>query len=637
MEFIASFSGGKDSFLAIKRMIDKGHRLAGIVVSTNYSSGKSWTHEIEKAYFGKISEVLKCEVIFTDSDIENYEKKFEIALEKFKNLGITTCIFGDIDIKEHIRWNRERCKKSGLVCIHPLLMEDRKSILKEFLSINIDTKIIKVKNQEKNKKYIGKLLSKELIEKMKESGESDFDICGENGEYHTVIDLKSAENITKIKKLFFDGIYLDNASTCFPKAIGVATEIENFVENDSYSINRGTYMNSYKLQSKIIDVRDKVVDLICADKDFNCVFSPSATFSINIILNGLLKNGDMIITDNNMHNSVYRTVANLKKNGVKEFKISEFDDIKYELYNNKVIFITLVENITGKFCFADLEYGSEEYIQFLNKCKKRGIIVVVDAVQAICEIDFSICSFRKDIANRKDITNDSKNIKDNDVEDLYKKENYSNNVFEQNYSESIKDRIINNTTNTRLIYADIVIFSSHIGLMGVEGLGISIISDGIADKIKPIIFGGSGSISNSYEMPEFLPDKLEVGTINLPAIVGLGKAIDYIKYIGIEKIIEKKHKLGHKLRNKLREIQSLEVSGNGSFCSVSVKDGDDSMLGFELDSGYGIMSRVGIHCSPIVHKKLGTFPNGSLRLSVGYYNDENDIDNVLSAFRNILI
>lgn len=564
MEFVASFSGGKDSILSIKRMIDNGNRIVAIIISTIENEGLSWTHKIDLEYFKRVAEILKCEVIFTNTDIKNYEIAFEKALDEAKSLGASVCIFGDIDIPIHLSWNKSRCMNVGIECIHPLMFEDREKIVSEFIHSGIKAKIVKVDENKLPLEFVGMDLSIEMVEKIK-TNYPTVDLCGENGEYHTIIDLES------LKNNFNKSIYLDNASTSFPKAPGVATEVLNCIDTYSYSINRGTYMAAYELQSKVIDVRDKVKKFFNAGKDYECIFTSSATESVNILLRGLLSNGDILISDNRKHNSANRTIEYIKGIGIDSIEVSCFEEtigILGRIPNNRIkaIFITLVDNVTGEL-FMELD----ELVSLSEECKRRGIYLIVDAVQAVCEYEIDI------------------------------------------------DRI----------GLDALISTAHIGFMGPEGLGVIIISKHLADKLEPLIYGGTGSKSNESKMPETLPDKFEAGTLNIPGIIGFGKALDYIERVGIDNIINKKKKLGSILRRGLNTIEGARVSGEGSFCLLNIAGKDMAYLSFYLDNLYKIQTRVGIHCSKESHINNNTFPEGGIRLSVGYYNTEEEIYGVI--------
>lgn len=195
MKFSVSFSGGKDSTLAIKRMLDQGNDLVALIVSTKKGQDLSWTHNLEHRYFEDVGQILACKVIFTRAGLEDYEIQFEEALKTSKDLGAQACIFGDIDIEGHLNWNRARCKRVGLECIHPLEYEDRQAILEEFLKTGLEARIVKVNEDYLDKSYEGRLLDKGLIDYFKEN--DLIDACGENGEYHTRVEVWSIEKYLK--------------------------------------------------------------------------------------------------------------------------------------------------------------------------------------------------------------------------------------------------------------------------------------------------------------------------------------------------------------------------------------------------------------------------------------------------------
>lgn len=187
MRFLASFSGGKDSYLSIRKMMDKGDELTAIIVSTK-KDGTSWAHNIEKKYFEDIAIKLGCDVIFTDTDVETYEENFELALMKGKELGAEVCIFGDIDCKQHLEWNEERCKNVGIGCIMPLVYMNRLDVVEEFLKLEIEAIITKVDESKLSSNFVGEKFDRGFINKI--SCIPNIDLCGENGEYHTRIILK---------------------------------------------------------------------------------------------------------------------------------------------------------------------------------------------------------------------------------------------------------------------------------------------------------------------------------------------------------------------------------------------------------------------------------------------------------------
>lgn len=570
MEFVASYSGGKDSILAIRRMMNKGHRLVAIVVSTKSGVDESWTHSLPKSYFEMAADVLRCEVIFTDTNVDSYEERFESALSKAKSIGAIACVFGDIDNDLHLKWNKDRCDNVGILCVHPLMFEDRRKIVDEFMDSGLVAKVVKVGSQIPDR-FIGRTLDRELISELEVI--DDADICGENGEYHTAVEIDS------IYEVMGGDVYLDNASTSFPKAPGVSTSIEETISKYSVSISRGTFMKAYDVQSKIIDVRERLVDFFGGDKKiYQTIFSDSATSAINLALRGILKSGDSIIIDSSSHNSVYRTAKYLEDIGVNvayyDFRTDE-DHIegisKHIDESTKIVVVNMVDNVFGS--KANINKRMIDYLHSNN------IMVCIDSVQAAIEMDFSISD----------------------------------------------------------LCADFFIFSSHIGMMSDFGTGILIGRNESIEKISPLVMGGTGSDSKNPNMPTTIPDKLEAGSVNISSILAIDKALDFIEYVGISNIIKKKHDLALYFKDEVRRKypNKLDVHGEGSFLLLNFKDIDDSMAGFQMDIGNKIMTRVGIHCSVLSHKNRGTFPNGGIRISVGYFNNKMDMDKLINFIGEI--
>ena len=198
MKFSASFSGGKDSCLAIKRMVDRGHQLVVLIVSSKKEEGVSWIHNLDINYYNMVGQAFGCKVIFTESSIDDYEKKFEKSLLMAKSKGAEACIFGDIDIKEHLLWNKNICRRVGIECIHPLAYEERQSILEEFFMSGLEAVIVKVNTELLDETLIGRILDRDLIEKFKKNNK--IDLCGENGEYHTRIEVNSIKRVFGLNK-----------------------------------------------------------------------------------------------------------------------------------------------------------------------------------------------------------------------------------------------------------------------------------------------------------------------------------------------------------------------------------------------------------------------------------------------------
>ncbi|MDU2686604.1 MAG: diphthine--ammonia ligase [Paeniclostridium sordellii] len=182
--FIMSFSGGKDSTLALYRMIKKGYKPVALLTTLKKNKGKSWTHGITNSLLEKVSKSLKIPILKVECDIDEYETEFEKALIEGKKMGAQICVFGDIDIEEHKQWDILRCENTGLKAKFPLWQEDREKLVYEFIDSGFTTIIKTINLKYLDEKYLGKVLDRSVVKEIELSG---ADICGENGEYHTFV------------------------------------------------------------------------------------------------------------------------------------------------------------------------------------------------------------------------------------------------------------------------------------------------------------------------------------------------------------------------------------------------------------------------------------------------------------------
>lgn len=183
-DVIVSFSGGKDSMLALHRAINLGYNIAGIITTVDSENSSSWFHDISNNLLKRVSESIDVPIYFIVCDGKNYVEKFEETLKNFEKNGIEACVFGDIDIQEHRDWCTERCVNAGMEAIFPLWQEEREALVNEFIDLNYKAVIKKVDKRFFTKEFLGKTLDKKLIQEIKSTG---ADPCGENGEYHTFV------------------------------------------------------------------------------------------------------------------------------------------------------------------------------------------------------------------------------------------------------------------------------------------------------------------------------------------------------------------------------------------------------------------------------------------------------------------
>jgi uncharacterized protein (TIGR00290 family) len=183
-QFIASYSGGKDSILAIYRAIRAGLEPLELITTYNTDLDRSWFHGVPEPLLREVSASLGIPIRLIRTSGEEYELNFEKALADAKNRGAEVCVFGDIDIEGHLEWCTARCENTGLIPYFPLWKENRKDLVYEFIDAGFHTLITIVDTSRLSKAYLGRNLSREVADSIEATG---ADICGENGEYHTFV------------------------------------------------------------------------------------------------------------------------------------------------------------------------------------------------------------------------------------------------------------------------------------------------------------------------------------------------------------------------------------------------------------------------------------------------------------------
>ena len=184
--------------------------------------------------------------------------------------------------------------------------------------------------------------------------------------------------------------------------------------------------------------------------------------------------------------------------------------------------------------------------------------------------------------------------------------------------------------------------TGHKGLLGPQGTGALLLRHELAEALDPVISGGTGSASHLLTMPEFMPDKFEAGTLNLPGIIGLNASLEYIRRVGIDTIFETEKQLAQLFIEEIDKLPNVKIIGVRDWnkrvgtISLDFESIDNAEVSFILDSEYGIMTRCGLHCAPLAHQTLGTYPQGTVRFAFGHKNTEEDVEYAVSAIRKIL-
>ena len=374
-------------------------------------------------------------------------------------------------------------------------------------------------------------------------------------------------------------IYLDNSATSFPKPPQVIKAVNEYMTKVGININRGAYSLSYLAEDVVYETRELLADFFNYQNPDNVIFTRSVTESLNTLLFGLLKNGDHVVVSSLEHNAVMRPLNALQSRGI-SFDRADCDcygnlnlvDFKNKLQKNtRAVVMTHASNVCG----TVLDLAAVGAI-----CRAQNIFFIVDTAQSAGSIPIDMDAMQ----------------------------------------------------------ADALAFTAHKGLLAPQGLGGFIVNDRLNAELKPLIYGGTGSISHLEQQPDFMPDKYESGTLNLPAIYGLNAALKYIKSVGLKQIHAHENALTARLLDGLQEINGISVIGRRDLLwrtacvSLTVTGKDMGEVAHDIGSRAGIMVRCGIHCSPCAHKTLGTYPDGTIRISMGSFNGEKDIDACLDYF-----
>lgn len=378
-------------------------------------------------------------------------------------------------------------------------------------------------------------------------------------------------------------IYLDNASTSFPKAPGVSSAMARFVDEIGCNVGRGSYAEAYSAMETVLDVRERLSRLFHAPGDRNIVFTANVTMSLNLLLKGLLRPGDHLLVSSLEHNAVMRPLTQLAARGVSFSRIPwdiaantlDLDALPRLLRpNTKAVVMLHASNVCG----AVLPVG-----QVGRFAREHGLHFILDAAQTA-------------------------------------------GVFPIHMEE---------------MGLSAVAFTGHKGLLGPQGIGGFALTDALAEELTPLIAGGTGSRSDSEEMPAFLPDRLEAGTLNLPGIYGLQAALIYLEETGIDVIRAEETARAVQLRRGLEALPGARILGSGGgeqapIVCADFSGRDNAEVAFSLEDTCGVLTRCGLHCAPAAHRALGTFPHGTVRFSPGHRTTREEIAACIRAVEEIL-
>lgn len=387
-----------------------------------------------------------------------------------------------------------------------------------------------------------------------------------------------------------DRIYLDHAATSFPKPKEVPDAVWNFMTACGSNVGRGGYADAYDAEEMVFETRELLNDLFHGDDVRNVIFTKNITESLNVLLKGLLRPGDHVLTTSMEHNAVMRPLVQLAVQDVSFTRIPCQPDGSFPSGSVEEVLAPLLRKNTRAVIMthASNVCGTVLPVRGVGRfCREHGLLFLVDSAQTAGLLPL-------------------------DMQDMC---------------------------------IDALAFTGHKALLGPQGTGGFLLRNGLGAQITPLLSGGTGSLSHTEEVPDFLPDRFEPGTLNLPGIAGLHAALlwhrrqDTAAIAGREAALTAQFLEGLSAMEQdglLRIIGKRGTQGRTGVVSVLPLHMDPALAAHLLDQTYHIQTRVGLHCAPSAHRTLGTFPKGTIRFSFGWNNTPEETNTALRALRSIL-
>lgn len=374
-------------------------------------------------------------------------------------------------------------------------------------------------------------------------------------------------------------IYFDNAATTMRKPDCVAEAVVKALRGAGNS-GRGAHAGALDASRIVYDARRALAELFRAESPERIAFTPNSTAALNIAIKGVLEKGDHVITTAMEHNSVLRPLYEMEERGIEvtilpadEMGRIDMDDFERNIRaNTKAIICTHGSNLTGNL----IDVGRIGRI-----AREHGVLLIVDASQTAGTFEIDVGTMG----------------------------------------------------------IDILCFTGHKALLGPMGTGGLYVRPGV--KVRPLLSGGSGVQSRSRKHPAQMPTALEAGTLNAHGLAGLNAGVRYLMEIGISQLREKETQLAWKFYEEVRKIEGIQIYGDFSLeercpiVTLNVRDYDSGEVSDALSSRYGIATRPGTHCAPLLHDALGTGDQGAVRFSFSHSNTMEEIDEAIRALREI--
>ncbi|MBC7222839.1 MAG: aminotransferase class V-fold PLP-dependent enzyme [Anaerolineae bacterium] len=375
-------------------------------------------------------------------------------------------------------------------------------------------------------------------------------------------------------------IYLDNAATSWPKAPGVAEAMARFLQEEAGNPGRSGHRLARAAAHRVEAARRALARLLGVSPPERIVFTLNTTDALNLALKGLLRPGDHVITSSVEHNSVTRPLRALADEGVQVTKVPCFGDGTVDVEalsrafrpNSRLVVLTHASNVTG---------AIQPVAEVARLAHEAGAWFLVDGAQTVGALPIRVAD----------------------------------------------------------LGADLLAFPGHKGLLGPTGTGGLYVGPGV--ELRPSREGGTGTASEMETQPPDLPHRLESGTPNTVGLAGLGAALEYVEARGVEDIRQHEMALVQALREGLREVPGLRLYGpeepehSAGAVSFTLPGLEPAEVAAILDATFDVAVRPGLHCSPDAHRTLGTFPLGTVRLSVGPFNTLDEVHEAVACVAQI--
>lgn len=377
-------------------------------------------------------------------------------------------------------------------------------------------------------------------------------------------------------------VYLDNAATSYPKAPGVASAMADYVEKVGATINRSSYASAQEAGLVTLSLRERLCRLFNHPDPTHAVLTPGATAGLNMVIKGLLRPGDHCLVSSMEHNAVMRPLVQLEREGVAFERIP--CDPQGRLRLEALPGMIKLNTRLVVMAHGSNVCGTVQDAEAVGKiCRERSVPFALDAAQTAGHIEVDFERFG----------------------------------------------------------LSALVVPGHKGLLGPQGIGALLLDADFARRLTPLVAGGTGSASDSEELPDWMPDRFESGTPNMPGVYGWEAALGWLENTGIETLENHEKTLSKRFLEGIYGLKNVKLYGatvlegrTGVF-SVGFLNCDNAEAAWRLEREFGILTRCGLHCAPSAHKTLGSFPEGSVRFSTGWANTEADIDAALSAIAAI--